>query len=191
MNIIKICGNCGSRNYFTRKKCGYCGTALKAVYHNGFNKTGFDLLEWIRNISTTRLLLGVLGVIIIAVIGVVIWQFVFKTDTTRLEISGISVDYKTASSARIVWYTNKPSSSQVEYGRTTAYGMISPSYPQDDPSTTSSPGVTTHYVLLKGLSQNTTYYFRVKSRDADGNEVISTGYQTFKTSETLQFNIPD
>src|SRR5262249_49368015 len=62
--------------------------------------------------------------------------------------------------------------SQVDYGLTTGYGS----------TTTLDPAlVLAHSVPLGGLSANTTYNYRVRSRDAAGNERVSAN-STFKTA---------
>jgi phosphodiesterase/alkaline phosphatase D-like protein len=84
-------------------------------------------------------------------------------------------------SASINWTTDELSSSQVEYGTTTTYGISKPDPPSDDPSSGQSVGVITHPVVLTGLQANTTYHYRVKSKDAAGNEAVSDD-QTFTTT---------
>src|SRR5207247_4304711 len=76
------------------------------------------------------------------------------------------------SGASIAWTTNEASDSQVEYGTTTAYGSS---------TTLNTSLVTSHSVNLSGLAANTTYHYRVKSRDAAGNLAVS-GDQTFTTA---------
>ena len=191
MNLIVVCKYCGARNYFSRKTCGYCGAKLPGSGFLGLDFSGFNPVEFIRKLSTTQLLIGVIGIVVIIVLSIVIWQFVPKADIKGPQIYGITVDSVTATSARIIWYTDEPSSSQVEYGRTYSYGQVSPMWPQNDPTTSESTGVTTHYVILKALGQDTTYYFRVKSKDAQGNISVSEDIQSFKTGETLPFNMPD
>jgi hypothetical protein len=87
-----------------------------------------------------------------------------------------------ATSASIVWETDEPSSSQVEYGINTTYGSVAPAQPADDPSSGTSLGVVTHSVVLTGLQPNQTYHYIVKSKDAAGNEAISDD-KTFMTTE--------
>jgi hypothetical protein len=190
MDLIKICKYCGARNYFSRDVCGHCGARLDKGGYQGEGR-GFDIIEFLRSLSTTRLLYGLIVFIVIIVAGIVVWQFAPKADATGPQIYGINVDSVTASSVRVVWYTDEFSSSQVDYGRTFNYGQVSPMWPQDDPTTSGSSGVTSHYVIIKALSQNTTYYYRVKSKDARGNEAVSKDNRTFRTSETLPFNVPD
>ncbi|RLJ01815.1 MAG: hypothetical protein DRP11_03845, partial [Candidatus Aenigmatarchaeota archaeon] len=84
-------------------------------------------------------------------------------DTTPPAItSGPSVSDITETSAVITWTTDELSSSVVQYGTTTAYGL----------SATGAEG-TDHSVELTGLSASTTYHYRVGSADASGNETWS------------------
>ena len=100
-------------------------------------------------------------------------------DTTMPEISNVTATAGTTS-ARIDWTTNEPASSQVEYGKTKEQTSLSPAQPADDPTALDaegkpiSAGVVTHSVTLTGLEPNNiTYYYRVKSKDAAGNEAVS------------------
>ncbi len=86
-------------------------------------------------------------------------------------ISGVKVFNITDSSATISWVTDKPATSQVEYGETDSYSLITPS---DEELTTY------HSITLTGLKPTNTYHFRVKTEDAGGNEVMSEG-RTFTT----------
>jgi len=85
-------------------------------------------------------------------------------DTTPPAISGVSASDITTSTATITWTTDEPATSQVEHGLTPAYGESS----AVDPSL-----VDAHSVMLSGLTPNTTYHYRVKSKDAPGNEAVS------------------
>jgi len=90
-----------------------------------------------------------------------------QTDTTPPTISEVNASNinESSSSATIEWTTDKPATSQVEYGTTDAYGSTTPS---DDELTTS------HSVTLTGLEPDATYYrFRIKSKDASGNEATA------------------
>ncbi len=61
----------------------------------------------------------------------------------------------------------------MEYGLDTADGST---------TTLDQNPVTSHEVTLAGLTEDTTYYFRVKSLDAEGNESVSEDY-SFTTTE--------
>jgi hypothetical protein len=93
-------------------------------------------------------------------------------DTVSPTISGTQATDITTTSATIVWTTNEPASSQVEYGVTSGYGS----------STTLTPAlVTAHSQAMSGLQPSTLYYLRVTSRDAAGNVATSTGF-SFRTA---------
>jgi PKD repeat protein len=95
-------------------------------------------------------------------------------DTTPPVISSIQATNITSSAVTITWTTNEVSTTQTEYGLTTSYGNLTP---------LDSSLLTIHSVTIIGLSSFTTYDFRVRSRDAAGNEAIS-GNRTFTTSNT-------
>jgi hypothetical protein len=85
-------------------------------------------------------------------------------DTVAPVISGVTpVDVGTTS-ATLIWLTDEPASSQVQYGLTPTYGNLSPV----------SPGpVTAHSMTITGLASATVYHYRVRSIDRAGNEAIS------------------
>ena len=70
-------------------------------------------------------------------------------------ISGIETAEVTFNSVTIAWQTDLPSDSQVEYGDSSLFGQS---------TTLSSTLSTSHSVTISGLSPNTNYYFRVKSK---------------------------
>ncbi|MCX6008794.1 MAG: fibronectin type III domain-containing protein [Chloroflexi bacterium] len=101
-------------------------------------------------------------------------------DTTKPVISDFKAIEITTTKATITWTTDDLSSSQVEYGKTKEQTSLSPAQPADDPTALDaegkpiSAGVVTHSVTLTGLEPNNiTYYYRVKSKDAAGNEAVS------------------
>ncbi len=96
-------------------------------------------------------------------------------------ISGVSATNITASSASINWATNAASDSQVEYGLTASYGTQ---------SSLNAALITNHQVTLTGLASNTTYHYRVKSRDAAGTPGVSPDF-TFITAVNPPVNPPD
>jgi hypothetical protein len=105
-----------------------------------------------------------------------------KTKPVITSISEPSVDKQTLgpTSASIIWATDVLSSSQVEYGTDTTYGTLQPTQPADDPTGGQSLGVVTHTVPLSGLQPNTTYHYKVKSKNKVGETVSDD--QTFHTS---------
>jgi hypothetical protein len=94
------------------------------------------------------------------------------SDTTAPVISSVASSSVTASGASITWATNEASNTQVEYGTTSGYGISTP---------LNGSMVTSHTVVLSGLAASTTYHYRVKSRDAAGNQAAS-GDLTFTTA---------
>jgi hypothetical protein len=95
-------------------------------------------------------------------------------DITAPVITGVSTQAIGKTGAVITWTTNEAATSQVAYGLITADGSVTA------PDTNI---VTGHSVTLTGLTAGTTYNFKVKSKDAGGNESVSPDY-TLVTSNT-------
>jgi fibronectin type III domain protein len=93
-----------------------------------------------------------------------------------MAISNVRARQVTSSNAVIKWTTSAPSNSQVEYGRTIAYGGLTP---------LNAALVATHQVTLADLVPETRYHYRAKSRDAAGNLVVSRDF-TFITAAAPQ-----
>jgi len=91
-------------------------------------------------------------------------------DTTPPVISSVAATGQVGG-FKVTWNTDEPATSQVEYGLTTSYGSLTPL----DPTL-----VTSHSVTVTGLARRTTYHYRVRSKDAAGNESVSGDY-TVKT----------
>ncbi len=100
-------------------------------------------------------------------------------DTAPPVISGVAAGDFGATSATVTWTTNEPSSSQVEYGLTMAYGLLSPLFPGP---------VTAHSVTLTGLTSGTVYNYRARSVDRAGNEAMS-GNFLFRTALAPPVNL--
>jgi hypothetical protein len=79
-------------------------------------------------------------------------------------ISGVTSGEITSSEATINWTTDKPSDSQVLYGTTQSYGLSSSLVPTP---------VTAHSIKLTGLAASTNYYYKVSSKDSQGNATTS------------------
>ena len=101
-------------------------------------------------------------------------------DTTAPTISARTATNITGTSATITWTTNEAATSQVEYGLTTSYGSMT----AIDPTL-----VTAHSVTITGLAPNTTYNWRVRSKDAAGNETVSAN-STFTTAAAPDTTTP-
>ncbi len=93
-------------------------------------------------------------------------------DATPPVISLVAAINISTSSATITWDTNEPADSQVDYGATAGYGAQSVL----DPAL-----VTSHAVLISGLTPGSTYHFRARSRDASNNLATSSD-DTLQTS---------
>lgn len=85
----------------------------------------------------------------------------YGLDTTPPVISSVSVEDITSVSARVVWTTNEPADSFVDFGAGGEYLNL-----RGDSSVYS----TEHSVLLDGLDPGTEYIFRVRSFDETLNE---------------------
>ncbi len=79
---------------------------------------------------------------------------------STLVITGVQTGSITTANSQVVWTTNVPANSSVDYGTTTAYGTSTP---------VDSGMVTSHQVTLSGLAAGTTYYYQVNSTDSKGN----------------------
>ncbi len=73
---------------------------------------------------------------------------------STLDITNVQTASITTSSSQVVWTTNVPADSSVDYGTTTAYGNSTP---------VNSGMVTSHQMTLSGLAAGTTYYYQVNS----------------------------
>lgn len=91
---------------------------------------------------------------------------------TYAGISSVAAQGVTPTNATIVWQTDVPSTSQVEYGTTSSYGVTTP---------LDSTLVQNHSVALSGLTPNTQYHYRVISTPSGGCTTASAD-QTFKTT---------
>jgi hypothetical protein len=89
-----------------------------------------------------------------------------------LDITNVQAAPATTSTSQVVWTTNVPADSAVDYGTSTSYGSSTP---------VDSAMVTSHQVTLSGLAASTTYYYQVRSSDSKNNHGNSGGH-TFKTS---------
>jgi hypothetical protein len=92
-------------------------------------------------------------------------------DTTPPAISGVEVTSKAIKEVGIVWKTDKPSSTQIEWGPKGSFGNKTEI--QDDPVSGTSIGVTDHGVILKGLTGNTEYQYRVLSHTNGSADAVS------------------
>jgi len=98
------------------------------------------------------------------------YYFNTTKDLKKPVISHISVA-TTAYTATITWKTDELSTSQVEWGTGDtlpyAYGNLEPA------SVTTTEVTIDHVVKLTGLSPNQVYHYRVRSKDVNNNEKVS------------------
>ncbi|MBP9751508.1 MAG: fibronectin type III domain-containing protein [Candidatus Moranbacteria bacterium] len=93
--------------------------------------------------------------------------------TTAAELTaGPTVSLITTKSATITWSTDRTSDTKVEYGKSSG------TYFDEEPS--NSDQLTEHTIKLLNLSPGTTYHFKAKWTDEDGNTGIS-AEKSFKT----------
>ncbi len=64
------------------------------------------------------------------------------------------------------WQTDEPASARLEYGPTTSYGAVIENIELERQ----------HTLVAPGLASDTTYHYRLRSRDANGNEQVSGDY---------------
>lgn len=91
-------------------------------------------------------------------------------------IFNISSSDVAQSSVAVTFSTNEPSDSQIEYGLTSGYG---------NKTSINSVFSSVHSRSITGLSPNTTYHFRILSKDSSGNLSISND-GTFTTLNITQ-----
>jgi hypothetical protein len=92
-------------------------------------------------------------------------------DTTPPAISGVEVTSKAIKEVGIIWKTDKPSSTQVEWGPKGSFGNKTEI--SDDPVSGASIGVTDHGVIVSGLTGNTEYQYRVISHTSGSADAVS------------------
>ena len=98
-------------------------------------------------------------------------------DTVPPTIIKVEVTSKAIKEAGIVWKTDKPSSSQVEWGPKGSFGNKSEI--TDDPASGTTIGAVDHGVIIKGLTANTEYQYRVLSHtNGSADAVSATNYFT-------------
>jgi hypothetical protein len=102
-------------------------------------------------------------------------SFTWTIDATPPVISNVGSSNVEGSSATVLWTTDEDSDSLVEYGETASYGSS---------TSLDTAMATSHSQNLSGLTSNTTYHYRVVSKDAAGNSAVSDDY-TFFTAPTV------
>lgn len=88
-------------------------------------------------------------------------------DTTSPALSAISVSGIGSTTAQVSWTTNEPATSKVFFAAGPSLNLATAS------TVSSSALLTTHAMILGGLSASTTYSYAVQSQDAFGNASTS------------------
>jgi len=96
-------------------------------------------------------------------------------------ISGIEPASIGTSTVTIAWMTDLPSDSQIEYGDSSLLGHV---------TTLSTTLTTSHSVTLTGLSPNTNYYFKVKSKPVGVSVATVSSLHDFNTLSHATPSIP-
>ena len=104
----------------------------------------------------------------------------FRIDLTLPVISSISSGSPGTNSATITWTTNEGATTQVQYNTTGSF--VANCATNNDCNTLDSSLLTSHSVSLSNLNSGTTYYYRVRSKDAANNEAISSNNSFVTTS---------
>jgi len=118
------------------------------------------------------------------------YSFVTLKDTTPPTISGIATPVLSSESAVIIWQTNEPASTRVQWGATISYGRST--IPDETKSiyhiVTLSGGTLDMASVSQELDEETTYHFRVRSDDDAGN-ISESDDQTLLTTSSGDVNI--
>jgi hypothetical protein len=139
-----------------------------------------DAENWLADLKSSNLATKDLDAVRSEMIGYIL-SFLGGTpsDTTPPVITSVAASNINGASATISWFTDEPATSQVEYGETEVLGLST------DLDTTL---VTNHSVTLTNLTSATTYYYKVKSRDAAGNLAASEVYNFTTLSPYLSIS---
>ncbi|MFC1999232.1 fibronectin type III domain-containing protein [Chloroflexota bacterium] len=117
------------------------------------------------------------------------YSLVTPEDTDPPDISGVMAAGITTSSVVISWNTDEPATSQVVYDDDSHIGGVPEDY---EWNTIVNPALLlSRSVGLAGLAPNTTYYYRVISRDAADIETVSDEYSFVTLQDTTDPVISD
>ncbi|OGG59147.1 hypothetical protein A3C89_01935 [Candidatus Kaiserbacteria bacterium RIFCSPHIGHO2_02_FULL_50_50] len=108
-------------------------------------------------------------------------------DVTDLMISDVSARRITESGATITWETNEDADSTVWFATSSGFVIGAAGVQMK----TSSSEVEKHQIRLADLNPGTTYYFRVGSEDASGNDAMSSEFSFTTLADTEAPEISD
>jgi len=127
------------------------GSVFNFNYHGTSGATEVASADWTVTTNTGAGVVQCTGTLGTAISGI--------ADRTAPEITDLTVSGITNSSVTITWTTNEAATSNVDYGLTEDYGTAGGD----------NTLVTSHSVVLTGLTINTSYSFAVYSSDSAGN----------------------
>lgn len=90
-------------------------------------------------------------------------------DTNAPEIFDVRIDALSFDSAKISWNTNENASAYLYFGKTLSYEIGA----LEDHAGSLIPF---HKIEIRGLEENTVYYFQIRSSDSAGNQSIKDGF---------------
>lgn len=91
----------------------------------------------------------------------------FKTSDAPY-ISEVNISNITLNSALITWKSTSVAQTNLYYGKDATYGMTE--------TESSGSGTTSHSIALTKLDTGTTYHFKIRGADTDGNDLVSDDY---------------
>lgn len=100
---------------------------------------------------------------------------------TAVLFSAVTAERISTSTVTIFWETNVPTDSLIHYGDRTALGSE---------SAHDTALVTTHEVMLSGLTPSTAYYFRIVARPSGAADAVSSELYDFATLAEPEFVDP-
>jgi len=155
------------------------------LYVNGILKTSKSMTEAIK-INENNLIFGDLFYGLIDEVGIYDKVFSYKEVQDHFKLYAPIIVYNinssevTYTSAKITWNSNVPGSSILRYGTTTP--------PTNEISNLSR--VTSHEIILTGLTSQTIYYYEIQSTNEYGDTIIDNNggrYYTFTTQNMAPY----
>jgi hypothetical protein len=174
---IQYCPNCRAPLDPRKKFCSNCGMPVTnsppqqnwgGQRYQGGNPYGYPKKKTLWGINIAYLI--VFAVLLISVIVFAVIQLGPKPDTSGPQIYGAKITYISKTGCTIVWYTDEPASTQIEYGFTTNYGAIFPVNASDDVYAFKdiNVGKLYHALTISSLQTGKQYHIRAISHNIKG-----------------------
>lgn len=93
------------------------------------------------------------------------------TAKDTISISDVAISHISSTVVKISWYSNKPTTSKINYGINLSYGQ----------DVQDNKYVKDHVLILENLDPGTTYYFEIMGQV--GNQYIYDAYYSFTTKK--------